>query len=160
MKRIYIQKKHFASIQDSLFNDFKNIEKKPLVKWIRSLVYREYNLDLNKTASFEEFKKVIQHEYYENTSEWLKEKMRLHLRLNNEKNEVRYYIERITSRGQILYMHHDNILSQYSNEPIYSWTTNINLCAKFKSYSSAVKCFEKNFSKDIEYNVKEYESIY
>ena len=159
MKRIYIQKKHFASIPDSLYNNFKQIETQPFLKWVRIQVYREYNLDLNSESDVNEFKEILKHEYYDNTSEWLKEKMRLHIRLNNKKKDIRFYVERITSRGQSLYMQHDKILSQYSMEPIYSWTNNINLCAKFNTYSSALKCFEKNFSSDIEYSIKEYENI-
>lgn len=160
MKRIYIHNKHFASIPDNLFEDFKSIEKTPLRKWIRYLAYREYNVELNDDGDFERFKELLQHDYFENSAEWLKEKMRLHIRQNNEKKEIRFYVERVTSRGQTLYMTYDNILSQYSNEPIYSWTSNINLCAKFKTYTLAVKCFEKNFSKNIEYNVKEFESMF
>lgn len=156
MKRIYILKKHIASIPDNLYNEFKKNSKKPVLKWIKQEIARTYNLEMTSDENIEKFKSLIRDDYYENASEWIKEKMRKYISQNGCKKTNRIYIERKTN-GAALYMQYDNINSHLAKEPIYTWTSNEALCAKFSSSYQAASCFKRNFSDDIEYEIKEME---
>lgn len=156
MRRIYMLKCHFASVPDELMEEFKKYKKEALLKWIKKEIYNDYHIDIKIKEDIDIFRNLLIKDYYENISEWVKEKMRNYLILQKQDKNINFYIEHMTNSGTPLFLSYDSINSQIAQEGMYKWVSNFNLAQMFSSYDAAIKCFKNNFSNKIEYEIKKY----